>query len=59
MVRIVEVRLFKTGRLSGRMPMDWRRWEPGSDPAKIVKEISKYIADSGHAEATLVASDEV
>jgi hypothetical protein len=39
--------------------MDWRRWEPGSDPAKIVKEISKYIADSGHAEATLVASDEV
>ena len=57
-VRVVEVRLFKTGRLSDRMPMDRRRWEAGSDLAKIAKEISKYIADSGHAEATIVASDE-
>jgi hypothetical protein len=39
--------------------MDPRRWEPGSDLAKIVKEISKYIADSGSAEATIVASDEL
>jgi hypothetical protein len=58
-VRMVGVRLFKTGRLSDRMPVDRRGWEPGSDLAKILKEISKYIADSGHAEATLVASDEV
>jgi hypothetical protein len=39
--------------------MDTRRWEPGSDLAKTAKEISKYIADSGSAEATIVASDEV
>ena len=58
-VRLVEVWLFKTGRLFDRMPMDTRRWEPGSDLAKTAKEISKYIADSGSAEATIVASDEV
>jgi hypothetical protein len=58
-VRVVEVRLFKTGRLFDRGPMDTRSWEPGSDLAKTAKEISKYIADSGSAEATIVASDEV
>jgi hypothetical protein len=49
--RVVEVRLFKTGRLSDRMPMDRRRRKPGSDLAKTAKEISKYIADSGDAES--------
>ena len=58
-VRVVKVRLFKTGRLFDRVPMDKRSWEPGSDLAKTAKEISKYIADSGSAEATIVASDEV
>jgi hypothetical protein len=58
-VRVVEVRLFKTSRLSERAPMETRRWEPGSDLAKTAKEISKYIADSGSIDATLVASDEV
>jgi hypothetical protein len=57
--RVVEVRLFKTGRLFDRSPMDTRRWRPGSDLPKTAKEISKYIADSGSAEATIVASDEV
>jgi hypothetical protein len=58
-VRVVEVRLFKTSRLSEREPMDTRRWEPGGDLAKTAKEISKYITDSGSAEATIVASDEL
>jgi hypothetical protein len=58
-VRVVEVRLFKTGRLSDRAPMDRRRWGPGSDPAETAKEISNYIADSGSADATIVASDEL
>ena len=39
--------------------MDTRRWEAGSDLAKTAKEISKYIADSGSAEATIVASDQL
>ncbi len=39
--------------------MDTRSWESDSDLAKTAKEISKYIADSGSAEATIVASDEV
>jgi hypothetical protein len=39
--------------------MDRRRWEPGGDLPTTAKEISKYIADSGSAEATIVASDEV
>jgi hypothetical protein len=58
-VRVVEVRLFKTSRLSDRVPVETRRWEPGSDLAKTAKEISDYIADSGSIDATLVASDEV
>jgi hypothetical protein len=58
-VRIVEVRVFKTSRLSDRVPMDVRCWKPGADPAETAKEISKYIADSGSADATLVASDEL
>jgi hypothetical protein len=39
--------------------MDTRSWEPGSDLAKTAREISKCIADSGSAEATIVASDKV
>jgi hypothetical protein len=39
--------------------MDRRRWEPGGDLPTTAKEISQYIADSGSAEATIVASDEV
>ena len=58
-MRVVEVRLFKQGRLFDRVPIDTRRWEPSSDLAETAKEISKYIADSGYAEATIVASDEV
>jgi hypothetical protein len=57
-VRTVEVRLFKTGRLSDRAPVDRRRWGPGSDLPMTAKEISQYIADSDSAEATIVASDE-
>ena len=58
-VRIVEVRVFKTSRLSDRVPMDMRCWKPGGDLTETAKEISKYIADSGSAEATIVASDEL
>jgi hypothetical protein len=58
-MRIVEVRLFKSSLLSDRVPMDTRRWEPASDLAKTAKEISRYIADSGSIDATIVASDEV
>jgi hypothetical protein len=38
--------------------MDTRRWGPGDDLRKTANEISKYIADSESAEATIVASDE-
>lgn len=58
-VRIVEVRLFKTSRLLDRMPEDRRRWQPGGNLKETAKEISRYIADSGSAEATIVASDEL
>jgi hypothetical protein len=57
-VRIVEVRVFETSRLSDRVPMDVRCWKPGGDLTETAKEIAKYIADSGSADATLVASDE-
>jgi hypothetical protein len=39
--------------------MDMRCWKPGGDLTKTAKEISKYIADSGSADATIVASDEL
>ena len=58
-VRIVEVRLFRTGRLSDRMPEDRRRWQPGGDLTETAKEISKYITNSGSSEATIVVSDEL
>jgi hypothetical protein len=58
-VRVVEVRLFKTGRLFDRSPVDRRRWEPGGDLPETAKEIAKYISDSGSIEATIVASDEL
>jgi hypothetical protein len=54
-VRVVEVRLFKTSRLSERAPMETRRWETGSDLAKTAKEISKYIADSGSGDGSQIA----
>jgi hypothetical protein len=46
-VRVVEVRLFKKGRLFDRAPLDRRRWGPGGDLPTTAKEISNYIADSG------------
>jgi hypothetical protein len=49
----------KTSRLSDRVSMDVRCWKPGGDPTETAKEISKYIADSGSADATIVASDEL
>ena len=58
-VRVVEVRLFKTGRLFDRVPEDRRRWEPAGNLTETAKEISKYISESGSAEATIVASDEL
>ena len=58
-VRVVEVRLFKRGRLFDRVPEDRRRWEPSGDLTETAKEISKYITDSGSPEATIVASDEL
>ena len=58
-VRIVEVRVFETSRLSDRVPMDVRCWKPGGDLTETAKQISKYIADSGSADATIVASDEL
>jgi hypothetical protein len=54
-VRVVEVRLFETGRLFDRVPEDRRRWEPGGDLTKTAKEISKYRVP----EATIVASNEL
>jgi hypothetical protein len=59
-VRVVEVRLFRSSPLFGRWPVYTRRWEPGSALAATAKEISKYIADNGSVDATIVAlSDEV
>ena len=58
-VRIVEVRLFRTSRLSERVPTDMRCWKPGGDLTETAKQISKYIADSGSADATIVAGDEL
>jgi hypothetical protein len=58
-VRAVEVRLFKISRLFDRVPVDRRRWGPGGDLTETAKEITQYIADSGSAEATIVATDEV
>ena len=58
-VRIVEVRVFKTSRLSERVPTDIRCWKPGGDLTETAKQISKYIADSGSVDATMVASDEL
>ena len=56
-VRVVEVR---KNPLLGRRPVYKRRWEPGSTLAATAKEISKYIADNGSVDATIVAwSDEV
>jgi hypothetical protein len=40
--RVVEIRLFKTGRLFDRSPVDRRRWEPGGDLLETAKEIAKY-----------------
>jgi hypothetical protein len=58
-VRVVEVRLLKTSRPFDQAPMDRRRWEPSGDLPETAREISEYITDSGSAEATIVASDEI
>jgi hypothetical protein len=58
-VRVVEVRLFKTSRLLDQAPVDRRRWETCGDLPGTAKEISEYITNSGSAEATIVASDEI
>jgi hypothetical protein len=59
-VRVVEVRLFRKDPLFGRRPVYMRRWEPGSALAATAKEISKYLADNGSVDATIVASwDEI
>ena len=59
-VRVVEVRLVRKKPLFGRLPVYKRRWEPDSALAATAKEISKYIADRGSVDATIVAwSDEV
>jgi hypothetical protein len=59
-VRVVEVRLFRRSPLFGRWPVYTRRWKPGITLAATAKEISKYIADYGSVDATIVAlSDEV
>jgi hypothetical protein len=59
-VRVVEVRLVRREPLFGRRPIYTRRWEPGSALAATAKEISRYIADNGSVDATIVAwSDEV
>jgi hypothetical protein len=55
-VRVVEVRLFRKDPLFGRRPVYTRRWELGKALAATAKEISKYIADSGSVDATIVAS---
>ncbi len=49
----------KTGRLFDRVPMNTRRRELGDDLPKTAKELSKFIADSGSAEATIVVTDKV
>ncbi|MGA7763778.1 MAG: hypothetical protein WCA59_18685 [Candidatus Binataceae bacterium] len=58
-VRAVEVRLFKSDPLFNRTPIGSRRWEPSRDLAKTAQEISKYIADNGPVQATIIAADEV
>jgi hypothetical protein len=58
-VRVVEVRLFRKDPLFGRRPVYTRRWEPGNALAATAKEISRYIADNGSVDATIVTwSDE-
>jgi hypothetical protein len=41
-----------------RVREDRPRWEPGGDLTQTAKEISRYISDSGSAEATIVAKNE-
>ena len=55
-VRRVEVSLFKECIFDR---VGTRSWKPDGNLPKTAKEISKYIADSGSVDATIVASDEV
>jgi hypothetical protein len=55
-VRRVEVSLFKEFIFDR---VGTRSWKPDGNFPKTAKEISKYIADSGSVDATLIASDEV
>jgi hypothetical protein len=52
----VEVSLFKECIFDR---VGTRRWKLDGNLPRTAKEISKYIADSGSVDATLVASDEV
>jgi hypothetical protein len=54
-VRLVEVSLFKECIFDR---VGTRRWKPDGNLPKTAKEISKYIADSGSVDATIIASDE-
>jgi hypothetical protein len=54
-VQVVEVKLFRKQPLFGRRPVYTRRWEPGGALVATAKEISKYIADKGSVDATIVA----
>ena len=54
-VRLVEVSLFKEYIFDR---VGTRRWKPDGNLPRTAKEISKYIADNGSVDATIVASDE-
>jgi hypothetical protein len=55
-VRLVEVSLFKECIFDR---VGTRHWKPVGNLPKTAKEISKYIADSGSVDATIIASDGV
>jgi hypothetical protein len=55
-VRLVEVSLFKEYIFDR---VGTRCWKLDGNLPGTAKEISKYIADSGSVDATIVASDEV
>ena len=56
-MRAVEVRPFKGKGLYRRAPIGSRRWEPSSDLSRTA-EISKYLAENGSVEVTLLAVEE-
>ncbi len=58
-VRAVDVRLFNNAGPFTKIPTAERYWRPVGALLSTAEEISKYITDSGSAEACIVASDEV